>query len=298
MGRISLYRFLSAGCNGCDVQILECLSPQYRLEELGLEIASKPEEASLLVLTGGLNIKGEDELLKAYQGIREPKRVIAVGNCAITMEIFEGGYPMKGPPDRLLPVDHYIPGCPPRPQAILKALAEVMGVALEARKMVWQAPEGFRGRHELDGVRCIGCGACAEVCSSDAIEVVDEGDGRIIRVDYGRCSFCGFCQDECPTKALRLTGEYHLLTGDRRTMRVEGRVELARCTECGEAFLPKPQIEWILKRISEEKPQLYKELGEDIQRSMKICIECRRKINSIREAKRLLARINRRAKGK
>ena len=169
MSKISVYRFLSAGCNGCDVQILECLAPRYRLTELGVKVVSTPEEANVLVLTGGVNVKGRDELLKAYEKINPPKIVIAVGNCALTKEIFDKGYPMVGPPDQLVPVNYYVPGCPPRPQAIVKAIAAILGVKIDEKEPHWLAPEGFRGKHEFDEEKCIACKTCVNACPVKAI---------------------------------------------------------------------------------------------------------------------------------
>ena len=296
MSKISVYRFLSAGCNGCDVQILECLAPRYRLAELGVEVVEKPEEANVLVLTGGVNVKGKSELLETYEKINPPKIVIAVGNCALTKEIFDKGYPMVGPPDQLVPVNYYVPGCPPRPQAIVKAIADILGVKIEEKEDYWRTPEGFRGKHEIDKEKCIGCGACAQVCSSDAIDVIDEGNKRIIKVNYGHCSFCAFCQDECPTEAIKLTGEYHLLTNNRETATVTNEVELLSCILCGGTFFPQPQIEWALNRIVEEKVPIYREFGQEIMEAMKKCTDCRRKIENIKKAKKLLAKLSEKAR--
>jgi Ni,Fe-hydrogenase III small subunit len=296
MSKISVYRFLSAGCNGCDVQILECLAPRYRLTELGVEVVEEPERANVLVLTGGMNIKGRDELLKAYEKINPPKIVVAVGNCALTKEIFDKSYMLIGPPDQMIPVNYYIPGCPPRPQAIIKAIAEILGAKIEEKEDYWLAPEGFRGKHEIDKEKCMGCGACAQICTADAIEIIDGPDKRIIRVNYAHCSFCAFCQDECPTQAIRLTKEYHLLTSDRQTAKVTNEVNLANCRICGNTFMPQPQIEWALKRIIEEKIPEYREYQNDILRALNICTKCRKEIKNIVEAKKLLVKLSEKAR--
>jgi len=291
MEKIALYRFLSAGCNGCDVEVLECLAPRYMLNKIGVKVVFTPEEANILVVTGGINVKGRGELLSTYEKIQPPKMVIAVGNCALTKEIFEKGYPMRGPPDQIIPVNYYIPGCPPRPQAIVKAIAEILGVSLEGKEEYWEAPQDFRGRHEIDGEKCIGCGACAHVCSSDAISVLDENGKRIINVDYGHCSFCAFCQDECPTEAIKLTRKYHLLTKDRNVTNVTNEVDLQQCASCRKHFTPQSQIEWALKRIVEKVPE-YEELSDQLRNAASICIDCRKEVERVREAKRILASLS------
>ena len=290
-GKISVYRFMSAGCNGCDVQILECLVPRYKLGELGIEVVFAPEEANVLAVTGGINVKGKEELRSAYEKIKPPKLVIAVGNCATTKEIFDKGYPMVGPPDQILPVNFYIAGCPPRPQAIVTAIAKALGTALEEKEDYWVAPEGFRGKHEFDSEKCIGCGACAEVCSSDAIDVLEEEGKRVIKVDYGHCSFCGFCEDECPTQAITLTKEYHLLADNRNMINVTNEVDLFRCVSCGKYFIPIRQIDWAIENIV-EKVGTYKEFTDDLKEAMKLCPNCRGEISNIRNAKKLLERLS------
>ena len=288
--KIAIYRFMSAGCNGCDVQIFECLVPRYKLGDLGVEVVFTPEEANVLAVTGSINVKGAEELKMAYKKLKPPKIVVAVGNCAATKGIFSEGYPIVGPPDRIVPVNLYIPGCPPRPQAIVSAIAKALGVSLDEKEDYWGAPEGFRGKHEFDAEKCIGCGACAQVCSSDAIEVIDEDDKRLVKINYARCTFCGFCQDECPTQAIRLTKEYHLSTDNKKTAYVMNEVEMFRCRICGSYYVPSEQIRWAVERIM-EKAAVYRDLRKELEDAMQICPECRRKIVNVENAKKLLTSI-------
>lgn len=293
--KISVYRFDSASCNGCDVEILECLVPRYKLAELGVQVVFTPEEANVLVLTGGITIKGKEELLKTYEKIQPPKLVVAVGNCAATMDIFAKGYPMVGPPDQLVPVNYYISGCPPRPQAIVTAIAKALGVTLPEKEGYWATPEGFRGKHEISKEKCIGCGACAQVCSSDAIDLL-EGDGkRLVKVNYSLCTFCAFCQDECPTEAIKLTKEYHLLTDNRNTANVTNEVALVNCAECNANFVPTSQIDWAVDRVIEKVPT-YKEFKDTLKASMETCYDCRKEISNIKNAKKLLAQMSAKAR--
>lgn len=293
--KISVYRFMSGGCNGCDVEILECLVPRYKLAELGVQVVFTPEEANVLVLTGGTTIKGKEELLKTYEKIQPPKLVVAVGNCAITKEIFDKGYPMVGPPDQFIPVNFYISGCPPRPQAIVTAVAKALGANLEEKESYWATPEDYRGKHEIDHEKCMGCGACAQVCSSDAIDVLEDNGKRTIKVNYGHCSFCAFCQDECPTEAIKLTREYHLLTNNRQTTTVTNEVNLINCSICKANFVPTNQVNWALNRIDEKVP-LYKEFRKPLENAMEICSDCRRKIGNIKNAKKLLTQLSTKAR--
>jgi formate hydrogenlyase subunit 6/NADH:ubiquinone oxidoreductase subunit I len=202
---------------------------------------------------------------------------------------------MVGPPDQLVPVNFYIPGCPPRPQAIVTAIAKALGANLEEKESYWAAPEGFRGKHEIDNEKCMGCGACAQVCSSDAIEVLEDNDKRIIKVNYGHCSFCAFCQDECPTEAIKLTREYHLLTDNRQTATVTNEVNLVNCALRKEYFVPTKQVDWAIDRIMKEVPE-YKEFKGPLRNAMEICFDCRKEIDNIKNAKKLLAQLSTKAR--
>lgn len=285
---------MSAGCNGCDVEIVECLVPRYKLAQLGVQVVFTPEEANVMAVTGGVNFKGKEELLKAYEKLQPPKLVVAVGNCSITKNIFDKGYPMAGPPDQIIPVNFYISGCPPRPQAIVTAIAKALGAALEEKESYWATPEDFRGKHEFDSDKCIGCGACSQICSSDAIDILEDNGKRIVKINYGHCSFCGLCQDECPTQALKLTREYHLLTDNRQTANVTNEVNMHDCSECGTHYIPEKQIEWALKRINEKIPA-YGEFLSRLRESMDTCVNCRKDTGHIRSAKRLLTELSAKA---
>ncbi|MBX5326129.1 MAG: 4Fe-4S binding protein [Candidatus Bathyarchaeia archaeon] len=289
--KISVYRFMAAGCNGCDVQILECLVPRYKLADLGVGVVFTPEEANVLAVTGGVNIKTMEELKSIYEKLQPPKLVVAVGNCALTKEIFDKGYSMVGPPDKIIPVNFYISGCPPRPQAIVTSIAKALGAKLEEKEDYWATPEEYRGRHEFDSEKCIGCGACAQVCSSDAIELTENNGKRTVKVDYGHCSYCAFCQDECPEDAIKLTREYHLVFTDRKQASVTTDVDMQKCSSCGAYFMPQRQLKRALER-TEEKVAEYKRYHDYLKETIGVCLSCRRKISNIKKAKQLLSRLS------
>jgi Ni,Fe-hydrogenase III small subunit len=126
----TIFRFDASGCNGCDVEVIEVLALLPGVD-LGFEIVERPDEAHVLIVTGGANLKSKAELQKAYAALKEPRMAVAIGSCAATMGIFKGGYSMTGPIDAIIPIDLYIMGCPPRPQVILGALAETFQLKVD-----------------------------------------------------------------------------------------------------------------------------------------------------------------------
>lgn len=289
-----IFRFDASGCNGCDIEVLEATT-LVSLGRLGIEIAQQPTDANLLVVTGGSNLKSKRELERAYSAMQPPKTVVAVGSCAATMGIFQGGYAMAGPIDSVVPVDLFITGCPPRPQSILGALAETLQLEVEGLSDLLRTPVGFRGDPHVDQGKCVGCSACAHVCPADAIAIEDGEAWRVVRFMRQACVFCASCQEVCPTKAVELRSGDPMWSRERGASRSEARLPLARCTICGRGFLPEAQIEWAMKTVS-AKRALTPGDRVALEGRLGICATCRRdRIPDVREAKRLLASLERTA---
>jgi Ni,Fe-hydrogenase III small subunit/formate hydrogenlyase subunit 6/NADH:ubiquinone oxidoreductase subunit I len=134
LGRSLHVRQVDAGsCNGCELEIAATTNPLFDLERFGIHFVASPRHADLLLVTGPVTRNMEIALRRTYEATPEPRVVAAVGACGCSGGIFgEGTYAAVGGVDRVVPVDVYIPGCPPRPQAILNGLLVAMGVR-EAR---------------------------------------------------------------------------------------------------------------------------------------------------------------------
>jgi len=118
--------FNSGGCNGCDIEILDLLTPRYDVERLGILKEASPRHADILLVTGPVTRQSRDRLRRIYEQMPEPKWVVAVGTCATSGGVFRGSYNMLGGVDQVVPVDVYIPGCPPRPEVIIKGLTRLL----------------------------------------------------------------------------------------------------------------------------------------------------------------------------
>jgi NADH-quinone oxidoreductase B subunit len=119
--------FNSGSCNGCDIEILATLTPRYDLERLGVKLQGSPRHADILICTGPVTRQARERLRRVYEQMPEPKFVVAVGSCAISGGVFQGCYNVVGHVDAVIPVDVYVPGCPPRPEAIVDGIVKLLG---------------------------------------------------------------------------------------------------------------------------------------------------------------------------
>lgn len=121
-------------CNGCDIEVLACLTPLYDAERLGVINIGTPKQADIMVVTGSVNSKNIDVIKNIYDQIPEPKAVVAVGACACSGGIFHDCYNVIGGADKVVPVDVYVTGCCPKPETILDGIAQAAGMLEEKKK--------------------------------------------------------------------------------------------------------------------------------------------------------------------
>jgi Ni,Fe-hydrogenase III small subunit len=123
---------LNAGsCNGCDIEIGASLCPRYDAEQLGALKQGSPKHADILVVTGPITLRTKQALEDIYAQMPSPKVVVAVGSCPATGNVFTGSPSVSAPLDSIVPVDVYVPGCPPRPQDILSGLKQAAQLLAE-----------------------------------------------------------------------------------------------------------------------------------------------------------------------
>jgi len=118
--------FNSGGCNACDIEVMATLTPRFDVERFGIQLKGSPRHADILVCTGPVTGQIRDRLLRVYHQMPIPKYVVAVGSCALSGGVFHDCYNVLGGVDRVLPVDVYVPGCPPRPDAIIAGIVKVL----------------------------------------------------------------------------------------------------------------------------------------------------------------------------
>jgi NADH-quinone oxidoreductase B subunit len=127
-GRSLAVREVDAGsCNACEVEVNALTNAVHDIERFGLHIVASPRHADVLLVTGPVTRNMEHALMQTYKATPDPKMVMAMGACACSGGMFKEGYASAGGVDKVLPVDVYIPGCPPRPEAIIHAFLVAVG---------------------------------------------------------------------------------------------------------------------------------------------------------------------------
>lgn len=144
-----LIHFNSGSCNGCDIEILATLTPRYDLERFGVKLKGSPRHADVLVCTGPVTRQARDRLLRIYEQMHEPKFVVAVGSCALSGGAFSGCYNILGGIDRVIPINAYVPGCPPRPEAIIDGVVKLLSSLLCPAEDVESMPAPDGGKEQV-----------------------------------------------------------------------------------------------------------------------------------------------------
>ena len=121
-----IIHFNAGSCNGCDIEVVDALTPRYDLERFGMLQQGSPRHGDVLVCTGAVTLQTKDRLKQIYEQMPEPKFVVAVGACACSGGVFADCYCVNGGVDSVIPVDAYVPGCASSPDAIVDAVEKLV----------------------------------------------------------------------------------------------------------------------------------------------------------------------------
>jgi len=124
----SVYRIDCGSCNGCEIEIFAAITPMWDPERFGFKLVANPRHADILVCSGPVTRQMYYPLLRAYEAAPDPKIVVAFGACGSTGGIFYDAYSVWGGIDKIIPVDVYIPGCPPHPASVIYGLGMALGI--------------------------------------------------------------------------------------------------------------------------------------------------------------------------
>lgn len=268
---VRLFRINTGSCNGCDVELaVTAAVDEFDVEQLGCRYTEEPHEADILLITGPLTVRARNEVLHLYAQAPETKVTVAVGVCPVSGGVFRDSYAVDGPVQRYLPVDLNLPGCPPRPQALLAGIAQALdlwrarsqgadtALAPTSPEIAADAPAQqfpIRGRMSFDPKACVDCRMCRHVCAAGAIHFDDKGDkgdrhlrsqfpsespeGVRLTLWHNSCVFCGLCSHYCPTGALSATGDWHLAHRGEQGFRFaeQGEIPYTPCSGCGSPLI-------------------------------------------------------------
>ncbi len=123
---IWVYHLSTGSCNNCDIEILDLLTPRFDVERFGIMLVGSIKHADAILVTGALNLKTIPRVKNIYEQAPKPCLVIAIGACSCGQGIFAKTYNTPEPVDSILPVDAYIPGCPPKPEAMIAGIVKLI----------------------------------------------------------------------------------------------------------------------------------------------------------------------------
>jgi Ni,Fe-hydrogenase III small subunit len=153
-----ILHYNAGSCNGCDIEILACLSPKYDLERFGVINTGNPKQSDIFLVTGPVTKRSRERLVELYTQMPEPKVVIAVGSCTCTGGVFKDMYNVENGIDHYIPVDVYVPGCAASPELIIDGVVRGLEILknktkdIEMPKKLADKPiekEGVLSRREI-----------------------------------------------------------------------------------------------------------------------------------------------------
>lgn len=123
---LNVFHLGGSACNNCDIEILDALTPKYDLERFGIVLVGSIRHADVLLLSGVFNKKTRIRALRIYKQAPKPIVVIAIGGCSCSGLMFNGSYNVDDPIRNHIPIDAFIPGCPPKPEAMISAVVKLI----------------------------------------------------------------------------------------------------------------------------------------------------------------------------
>jgi len=125
---IWVFHVSASPCNNCDIEILDLLTPKYDIERFGIKLVGSVRHADVILLSGVINDKVAPKVRKIYKQAPKPCFVVGFGTCPASGCCFKDSHNVEHKREEVIPIDLYIPGCPPQPEAMIAGVAKLMGV--------------------------------------------------------------------------------------------------------------------------------------------------------------------------
>jgi ech hydrogenase subunit C len=189
----------ASSCNGCDIEVLACLMPNFDVERLGVINTGNPKHADIFLVTGSVNVQNAPVVRNIYAQMPEPKVVVAIGICGTSGGIFRECYNVLGGIDTVIPVDVYVPGCAARPEAIIDGVVRALDI-LEEKQRFMNSSAGAAGGEfminranqkdipEILALQKIAYRSEAELYGDDSVPALGQTMEQI-RADFDRMIF-------------------------------------------------------------------------------------------------------------
>ena len=123
---LNVFHLAGSACNNCDIEILDALTPRYDLERFGITLVGSIRHADVLLVSGVFNRKATIRARELLEQVPRPYLVLGIGGCPCTGLMFRNSYNWDQPPSAYMNIDAYVPGCPPKPEAIISAVVKVI----------------------------------------------------------------------------------------------------------------------------------------------------------------------------
>ena len=124
---LNVFHLAGSACNNCDIEILDLLTPRYDVERFGIVLVGSVRNADVILLSGIFNRKSAIRAKRVYEQAAKPVVVVGIGACACTGCMFQSSYNWDGPVGDYIPIDAYVAGCPPKPEAMISAVVKLIG---------------------------------------------------------------------------------------------------------------------------------------------------------------------------
>lgn len=147
-----LIHYDASSCNGCDIEVLACLTPVYDAERFGCIVTGDPKQADIFLVTGSVNHLNAPIVKNIYDQMPEPKAVVAIGACAYSGGVFAECYNVQGGVASVIPVDVYVPGCAAKPESILQGVVQA-AVLLKAKEKAMKAARKSARQAKKEGAK-------------------------------------------------------------------------------------------------------------------------------------------------
>lgn len=126
-----VFHVSASPCNNCDIEILDLLTPKYDIERFGIKLVGSIRHADVMLVSGIVNKKIEPRIKRLYSQAPKPIFVVAIGSCMTSQGVFKDSYNRCKEVGDVIPVDMWVPGCPPKPEAMIEGVAKLIGVLNE-----------------------------------------------------------------------------------------------------------------------------------------------------------------------